>query len=110
MCIRDRSLTATLAQEGYQLLLGQTFYDAQREEEILNAMVSRQPDGIVMMGLVESENARNRLRRAGIPVVETWDISDRPVDMVIGFSHLKVGSAVAGYFLGKGVQLSLIHI
>ena len=99
-----QSLTATLAQEGYQLLLGQTFYDAQREEEILNAMVSRQPDGIVMMGLVESENARNRLRRAGIPVVETWDISDRPVDMVIGFSHLKVGSAVAGYFLGKGVQ------
>jgi LacI family gluconate utilization system Gnt-I transcriptional repressor len=99
-----QALTATLAQEGYQLLLGQTFYDAQREEDVLNAMVSRQPDGIVMMGLVESEAARNRLRRAGIPVVETWDISDRPVDMVIGFSHLKVGSAIAGYFLGKGVQ------
>src|SRR5256885_1265762 len=28
-----QSLTATLAQEGYQLLLGQTFYDEQRQEE-----------------------------------------------------------------------------
>ena len=99
-----QTLTAALAQEGYQLLLGQTFYDARREEEVLNAMISRQPDGIVMMGLVQSGNARNRLRKTGIPVVETWDISERPVDMVIGFSHLKVGSAVAGYFLAKGVQ------
>lgn len=24
--------------------------------------------------------------------------------MVVGFSHLKVGSAIAGYFLGKGWQ------
>jgi len=99
-----QTLTAALHEEGYQLLLGQTFYDAEREEEVLAAMISRQPDGIVMMGLVQSERARERLRRTRVPVVETWDMSDRPVDMVIGFSHLKVGSALAGYFLGKGLQ------
>ena len=99
-----QALTAALHDEGYQLLLGQTFYDAEREDEVLAAMISRQPDGIVMMGLVQSERARERLRRTRIPVVETWDISDRPVDMVIGFSHVKVGSALAGYFLGRGCQ------
>jgi len=36
--------------------------------------------------------------------VETWDMSDQPVDMVIGFSHLKVGSALAGYCLAKGYE------
>ncbi|RYF06298.1 MAG: LacI family DNA-binding transcriptional regulator [Comamonadaceae bacterium] len=99
-----QTLTAALHEEGYQLLLGQTFYDAKREEEVLAAMIGRQPDGIVMMGLVQSERARERLRRTRVPVVETWDMSDRPVDMVIGFSHLKVGSALAGYFLAKGCQ------
>lgn len=99
-----QSLTAALAQEGYQLLLGETFYDPQREEEVLTAMVSRQPDGIVVMGLVESEQARNRLRKAGIPLVETWDISDDPLDMVIGFSHPQVGSALAQYFQRTGLQ------
>lgn len=99
-----QTLTAALHEEGYQLLLGQTFYDPQREEDVLASMISRQPDGIVMMGLVQSERARERLRRTRVPVVETWDMSDRPVDMVIGFSHLKVGSALAGYFLGKGMQ------
>lgn len=99
-----QALTTALAAEGYQLILGQTAYDAAREEAVLNTMISRQPDGIVMTGLVQSPKSRERLQRSGIPVVETWDMTDRPVDMVIGFSHLKVGSAVAGYFLAKGWQ------
>jgi LacI family gluconate utilization system Gnt-I transcriptional repressor len=99
-----QALTTALAAEGYQLILGQTAYDAAREEAVLNTMISRQPDGIVMTGLVQSPKSRERLQRSGIPVVETWDMTDRPVDIVIGFSHLKVGSAVAGYFLAKGWQ------
>jgi LacI family gluconate utilization system Gnt-I transcriptional repressor len=97
-----KALTDALDAAGYQLILGQTGYDHAREEALLGTMISRRPDGIVVTGLVHSQAARDRLRRSGIPVVETWDLSDRPVDMAVGFSHLKVGSAVAGYFLGKG--------
>lgn len=97
-----QALTTTLASEGYQLILGETAYDPEREESVLNTMISRQPDGIVVTGLVQSQRARDRLRRSGLPVVETWELSDRPVDMVIGFSHIKVGSAVGGFFLSKG--------
>ncbi|MGH8787755.1 MAG: LacI family DNA-binding transcriptional regulator [Cupriavidus necator] len=97
-----KALTDALDAAGYQLILGQTGYDHAREEALLGTMISRRPDGIVVTGLVHSQAARERLRRAGIPVVETWDLSDRPVDMAVGFSHIKVGSAIAGYFLGKG--------
>ncbi|MEO5669113.1 MAG: LacI family DNA-binding transcriptional regulator [Ramlibacter sp.] len=97
-----RALTETLDAEGYQLILGQSGYDHSREEKLLSTMISRRPDGIVVTGLVHSQAARDQLQRLGIPVVEMWDLSDRPVDMIVGFSHLKVGSAIAGYFLGKG--------
>jgi LacI family gluconate utilization system Gnt-I transcriptional repressor len=97
-------MTETLGGEGYQLILGQSGYDPAREEKLLNTMISRRPDGIVVTGLVHSAAAREQLRNLGIPIVETWDLSDRPVDMLVGFSHVKVGSAVAGYFLGKGWQ------
>ena len=97
-----RAMTETLDAEGYQLILGQSGYDHSREEKLLNTMISRRPDGIVITGLVNSSAAREQLLRLGIPVVEMWDLSDRPLDMVVGFSHLKAGSAVAGYFLGKG--------
>lgn len=99
-----RVLTETLDAAGYQLILGQSGYDHSREDKLLNTMISRRPDGIVVTGLVHSQTAREQLRRLGIPVVETWDLSDRPVDMMVGFSHLKVGSAVAGFFLSKGWQ------
>ncbi len=99
-----QALTETLAAAGYQLILGQTGYDHSREEALINTMISRRPDAIVFTGLVHSAAARERLRRVCIPVVETWDLSDRPVDMLVGFSHLKVGSAIAGYFLAKGWQ------
>jgi LacI family gluconate utilization system Gnt-I transcriptional repressor len=97
-----KALTDELDAAGYQLILGQTGYDHAREVALLNTMVSRRPDGIVVAGLLRSDEAAERIRQLGIPVVETWDITERPVDMVVGFSHLKVGSAVAGYFLGKG--------
>jgi LacI family gluconate utilization system Gnt-I transcriptional repressor len=97
-----QALTEALDENGYQLILGQSGYDHAREEKLIATMIGRRPDGVVVTGLVHSARAREQLRRLGVPVVETWDLSERPVDMAVGFSHLKVGSAVAGYFLAKG--------
>lgn len=99
-----QALTETLDAAGYQLILGQAGYDHCREVALINALAGRRPDGIVVTGLLRSDEARQKLTRLGVPVVETWDLTDRPVDMVVGFSHLKVGSAVAGYFLSQGWQ------
>jgi LacI family gluconate utilization system Gnt-I transcriptional repressor len=97
-----QALTETLDEHGYQLILGQSGYDHAREEKLIAALMGRRPDGVVVTGLVHSARAREQLRSLGSPVVETWDLSERPIDMAVGFSHLKVGSAVAGYFLAKG--------
>jgi LacI family gluconate utilization system Gnt-I transcriptional repressor len=97
-----QALTDELDRAGYQLILGQTGYHRARERALFDTMISRRVDGIVVAGLVEAEAAIAKLRRLAIPIVETWDLTDRPVDMVVGFSHVKVGGAVAGYFLARG--------
>jgi LacI family gluconate utilization system Gnt-I transcriptional repressor len=99
-----QTLTEELYRAGYQLILGQTGYDREREAALVNTLVGRRVDGLVVAGLLGSGPAHERLRRLGIPVVDTWDLSDRPLDMLVGFSHVKVGSAVAGYFLARGWQ------
>lgn len=99
-----QALTETLGAEGYQLLLGQTGYDLAREALVLSTMVSRQPDGIVFTGLVQDPAVRERLRRTGIPVVETWDMTADPVDMLVGFSQDRVGRAVGDYFRARRWQ------
>ena len=96
-----QSLTDALAERGYQLMLGQSGYASNREDALLAAIIGRRPDGIVLTGVLHSADGRGRLLAAGIPVVETWDLTPTPLDMVVGFSHEEVGRAVARFLHGK---------
>jgi LacI family gluconate utilization system Gnt-I transcriptional repressor len=97
-----RSLTDALAEHGYQLMLGQSGYVGNREDALLGAIIGRRPDGIVLTGILHSADGRKRLLSAGIPVVETWDLTPTPIDMLVGFSHVEVGRAVAQFLQAKG--------
>ncbi|MBU1333023.1 MAG: LacI family DNA-binding transcriptional regulator [Gammaproteobacteria bacterium] len=99
-----QALTDRLAAAGYQTLLGLTGYDPQQEEALLEAVLGRRPDGIVLTGTEHTQISRERLARVGIPVVEAWDLCARPLDMLVGFSHEAVGQALAQYLLSKGYR------
>ncbi|CAN7676229.1 MULTISPECIES: LacI family DNA-binding transcriptional regulator [unclassified Variovorax] len=97
-----QALTEALAESGYQLMLGQSGYAESREDALLEAIIGRRPDGIVLTGIMHSVEGRKRLLAAGIPVVETWDLTPTPLDMLVGFSHVEVGRAVVDFLRSKG--------
>ncbi len=99
-----QSLTEALSDAGYQLILGQSGYDNSREDSLLDAIIGRRPDGIVITGVMHSKHARQRLVASGIPIVETWDLTEDPIDMLVGFSHEKTGAAVARYVHQRGYR------
>jgi LacI family transcriptional regulator, gluconate utilization system Gnt-I transcriptional repressor len=99
-----QALTDEFEAAGYQVMLGQSGYGTEREDALLDAIIGRRPDGIIVTGIMHSAEARRRLGAAGIPVVETWDLTPTPIDMLVGFSHEKVGSAVAEYLHFRGVR------
>ena len=99
-----QALTDTLAGAGYQLMLGQSGYSGAREDALIDAIVGRRPDGIVLTGIMHSAEGRRRLLASGIPVVETWDLTPTPIDMLVGFSHEKVGAQAAAWLHGKGYR------
>jgi LacI family gluconate utilization system Gnt-I transcriptional repressor len=87
---------------GYQVLLGDSGYPEVLEEELVAAILTRRPDGILLTGVDHSPACRNLLLSANIPIVETWDITPSPLDIVVGFNHVKVGQAVASFINKKG--------
>ncbi|MGJ7496783.1 LacI family DNA-binding transcriptional regulator [Variovorax sp. RT4R15] len=99
-----QALTEALADKGYQLMLGQSGYNNSREDALIDAIVGRRPDGIVLTGIMRSAEGRRRLLASGIPVVETWDLTPTPVDMLVGFSHEKAGVATAQFLHSKGYR------
>ncbi|SIQ60681.1 transcriptional regulator, LacI family [Pseudacidovorax sp. RU35E] len=96
------ALNEALAAADYQLMLGQSGYEENREDALLDAIISRRPDGIVLTGIMHSDQGRQKLLAAGIPVVETWDLTSSPIDMIVGFSHADAGSEVAAFLHARG--------
>jgi len=104
------ALNGTLFDAGYQLMLGQSGYSADREELLLEAIIGRRPDGIFLTGILPPGKARTRLLASGIPVIETWDLTPTPIDMLIGFSHSDIGREVAKFLMDKGYKkFAIVH-
>jgi LacI family gluconate utilization system Gnt-I transcriptional repressor len=99
-----QSLTDTLAGRGFQLMLGQSGYENSREDELLEAIIGRRPEGIVLAGTMRSDPGRRRLQASAIPLVETFDLTPTPADMLVGFSHERVGKAVAEFLQQRGYR------
>ncbi len=95
-------LSETLHQQGYQIFLGNTDYRADREEETIRSLLGRRPDGLFVIGTHHSKTSIGLLKRAGIPVVEGWDMTDKPIDRLVGFSNTQAIAAMAGYLAGSG--------
>ena len=103
------ALAQTLAESGYQLLLGQSFYRANEEAALVEAFLGRRVDGLVLTGCGQDGALRGRLRDAGVPVVQTWDLPEsssapKLVDMGVGFSNVAAGRAAARHLIDRGYR------
>jgi LacI family gluconate utilization system Gnt-I transcriptional repressor len=99
------ALTDELDAAGYHVVLGLTGYGSDvAEEELVAAVLGRRPDGLLLTGTQHSPATMRRLAVAGVPVVEIWELTDAPADMVVGFDHAAIGAAVAALFLAQGYR------
>jgi LacI family gluconate utilization system Gnt-I transcriptional repressor len=98
-----QALTDTLWAARYQVVLGLAGY-SEREDALVTAILSRRPDALFVVGVSHSPESRRRILAARIPVVEAWDLTTAPLDMAVGFSHEKVGAAVADHLVARGYR------
>jgi LacI family gluconate utilization system Gnt-I transcriptional repressor len=97
-----QGLSDELEPLGYAVILAQSRYDAVRENHVLAALLSRRPEAIIMVGSPATEEGDRLLRRARIPIVETWDLPAAPIDAVAGFDNYAAGAAVARHMVAQG--------
>jgi LacI family gluconate utilization system Gnt-I transcriptional repressor len=54
--------------------------------------------------MVQSKEAREALVKLAIPVVEMWDFSPTPIDMLVGFSNAEGGRLMGEHFGQRGFK------
>ncbi|NBE06739.1 substrate-binding domain-containing protein [Rhodobacter sp. CCP-1] len=98
-----RGLSEGLKARGLQTLLGYTDYDIQEEERLIEQLLRRRPEAIVVTGGRHTPRARRMLQNAGIPVVETWDLPEAPIGHVVGFSNALAVRGMVDHFVAQGL-------
>jgi LacI family transcriptional regulator, gluconate utilization system Gnt-I transcriptional repressor len=99
-----RGITDALENSGLQLLLGYTDYSTEKEEKLIQSMLQRRPEGIILTGGSHTPQARRMLENSGIPVVETWEIPEDPIDHVVGFSNSEVMADLVRALAARGYR------
>ncbi len=92
---------------GYQLLLGHTEYDLDREYACVSAFLGWSPPGLIVAGMRHHERTRVMLKRWGRPMVEVMDHGSRPLDMSVGLSHVEAGKAMGDHLVARGYRAIL---
>lgn len=99
-----QALTEELEQSGRQILLGHTDYAREREEELVEHMLRRRPEAIVLSYDGHTPRTRALLRDAGIPVIELWERPDDPIGHTIGFSNQQAAADMTRALIGRGYR------
>lgn len=97
-----RGLVENLRGTGLQILLGYTDYDMHEEERLVEQFLTRRPEAMVLTGGKHTPRCRHLLEKAGIPIIETWDLPADPIDQVVGFSNADAGRMMVRHFVERG--------
>jgi LacI family gluconate utilization system Gnt-I transcriptional repressor len=95
-------LSETLRARNFEALIGDSGYTLEGEEKLVAAFLGRRADGLVLSNVEHADRTRRILGRAGVPVVETGNLTDQPIDMVVGFSNEAAARAMLLHLVARG--------
>ena len=93
-----------LSKTRYRTVLGISHYDQQREEEIVQDLLSWNPSGIIVTGFEHSSRSADMLSGFHNPVIEIMDADGSPIDASIGVSHRQAGGMMADHLVERGYR------
>ncbi|MCS5721995.1 LacI family DNA-binding transcriptional regulator [Herbiconiux sp. CPCC 203407] len=93
-----------LAPAGYQMILGVTDYSPEAEEQLVSKLLGRQPDGVLLVGVMHTPTATRMLAASGVPVVETWGWTDSPIGSLVGFPNDDAMADLLTALLARGYR------
>ncbi len=82
-----QALTESLESTGLQVLLGYTEYSTQREEALVESLLKRRPEAIVLPYDGHTERTIKLLKKSQVPVFQLWEMPDKPIGYTVGFSN-----------------------
>lgn len=97
-------LQRVLQPAGYQIMLAESQHHLEREEQLLETLLSYNLAAAVLLSVEHSPNTRHALQAAKIPVVEIGAIRADPIDMNIGIDYVAAMYQLTQTLIASGYQ------
>lgn len=99
-----QALTEELEAIGQQILLGHTDYSLEREEKLVETMLRRRPEAIVLSYDGHSDRTLELLGDTEVPVIELWERPEDPIKHTIGFSNQDAAADMTRALIENGYR------
>ncbi|MBD3897823.1 LacI family DNA-binding transcriptional regulator [Halomonas sp. ML-15] len=96
-----QGLQETFEARGYQILLGNTDYDLDREAQLVRTFLGWSCSALVTAGLRHSEACHNLLNGWDKPIMEMMELGEA-LDLNVGLDHAAAGHCMARHLLQRG--------
>jgi LacI family gluconate utilization system Gnt-I transcriptional repressor len=87
---------------GIQVLVLNVRYSEVEEEKAIETLMGYHPEAMIVAGVDQTERSRQLLRNSDVPVVQTMDVTDNPIDLNIGLDHSAAGAAAVRFLHAMG--------
>lgn len=87
---------------GIQMLVLNVRYSELEEEKAIQTLLGYHPEAMIVTGVDQTERSRMLLKNSGLPIVQTMDVADAPIDLNIGLDHGTAGAAAVRYLHDQG--------
>ena len=110
-----KGLSDVMRRSGFQLMIAESGYDPNEEEELITTFLTHRVSGLVLHNTEHTPQAVAKIRKSGVPVVENGNIPADPLDMVVSYSNEEAAYAMTmhlgrlGYTRIAFASLYLVH-
>lgn len=98
------SIHTVLRPRGYEVLIGNSHYSRNAEEDLIRHYLASPPSGLIVSGFDRTESARRMIAARGVPCVHIMELDEGAGVHCVGFSQMRAGEAVAGHLLKRGCR------
>lgn len=99
-----RDVSNALASSKLQMIFGVSDHETKTSQDQVSALLRRNPEGVIVWGADHPDKTRRLLGSSGIPIVETADIPDAPIDNAVGIAHADAGRAMVYHLYERGYR------
>ena len=77
-------------------------YSAETEERAIATLIGHHVEALIVTGIDQTEKSLRFLRQSRVPVVQTMELSDTPLDLNLGLSQYEAGHAATRHLIALG--------